>query len=220
MARVLILVEGYTEELFVNRILAPYLLPQNIFLQVTIIHTRKVADGVDFKGGRVSFGKVSPVLKGLFHDSNASLITTCFDFYGLHKDFPKSQRGSCYEKVIELENWVKQQFNDARLQPYFFLHEFEAMVFVSPNELADATNSPDLLTKFQEIKAACSSPEEINDHPDTAPSRRIKKLIPSYRKTAHGISILEKVGIDAIRAECPHFNEWLTKLEAVGQSSS
>ena len=218
MARVLILAEGYTEELFVKRILAPYLLPRNIFPQVTIIHTRKVQDAADFKGGRVTWGKVAPLLKRLLHDQDAALITTCFDFYGLHKDFPKSKAGDCYKKVRELEDWVSQKFNDLRLHPYFSLHEFEAMMFVRPEELASQTDRQDILSKLQEVKAGCSSPEEINDHPETAPSRRIKKLIPDYKKTAHGISVIQNVGLDAIRAECPHFNEWLTKLESVGQA--
>ena len=217
MARVLILVEGYTEELFVKNILAPYLLPRNVFPRATIIPTSKVADGPNFKGGSISFGKVSPLLKRLLHDRDAALITTCFDFYGLRKDFPKPERGDCFEKVAELEAWVKQQFNDARLNPYFFLHEFEAMMFVRPQVLAEQTSSEKILPALQEIKLQCSSPEEINDHPDTAPSRRIKALIPGYRKTAHGLSIIENVGLDVIRAECPHFNQWLTKLESLGE---
>ncbi len=158
------------------------------------------------------------MLKRLLHDRDAALITTCFDFYGLRKDFPKSERGNCFEKVAELEAWVRQQFNDARLHPYFFLQEFEAMMFVRPEELAEQTGSEKILSTLHEIKLQCSSPEEINDHPDTAPSRRIKVLIPSYRKTAHGLSILEKVGLNVIRAECPHFNEWLTKLESLGDN--
>ena len=217
MTRVLILVEGYTEELFVKNILAPYLLPRNVFPRATIIPTSKVADGPNFKGGSVSFGKVSPLLKRLLHDRDAALITTCFDFYGLRKDFPKPERGSCFEKIAELEAWVKQQFNDARLNPYFFLHEFEAMMFVRPQVLAEQTSSEKILPALQEIKLQCSSPEEINDHPDTAPSRRIKALIPGYRKTAHGLSIIENVGLAVIRAECPHFNQWLTKLESLGE---
>ena len=220
MARVLILAEGYTEELFIKRILAPYLLPHNVFPRVTIIHTRKVQDAADFKGGNITWGKVNPLLKRLLNDRDAALVTTCFDFYGLHKDFPKSKAGDGYKKVLELEAWVKQKFNDRRLHPYFFLHEFEAMMFVRPEELASQTDRQDVLSKLQEVKAGCSAPEEINDHPDTAPSRQIKKLIPSYKKTGHGISVIHNIGLDAIRAECPHFNEWLTKLESLGQASS
>ena len=219
MARVLILVEGYTEELFIKRILAPYLLPHNVFPQVTIIHTRKVQDAADFKGGRVTWGKVSPLLKRLLNDRDAALVTTFFDYYGLHKDFPKSKTGDGYKKVLELEVWVKQKFSDLRLHPYFFLHEFEAMMIVRPDELASQTDRPDILSKLQEVRSGCSSPEEINDHPDTAPSRRIGKLIPNYKKTGHGIAVIQNVGLDAIRAECPHFNEWLTKLESLGQAS-
>ncbi len=220
MARVLILAEGETERLFVRDILAPHLLPATIYPEVTVIPTRKVADGTDFKGGIVRYEKIKGLLRRLLYDSNAAMITTLFDYYGLPDDFPKPQRGSCYERVNTLENSVKQDFSDTRLHPFFFLHEFEAMMFVSPDELVGITNSADHLPEMQTIKSTYHSPEEINDHPDTAPSRRIKQLIPSYRKTAHGLSIIQNVGLDSIRVECPHFNEWLTKLESLGQPST
>lgn len=220
MARILILAEGETERLFVRDILSSHLLPYNIFPEVTVIPTRKVSDGTDFKGGIVRYEKVKGLLRRLLNDSNAVMITTLLDFYGLPDDFPKPQRGSCYERIAELEKLVKQEFSDSRFYPFFFLHEFEAMMFVNPDELAEVTNSADQLLALQTIKSTYRSPEEINDHPDTAPSRRIKQLIPSYRKTAHGLSIIQNVGLNVIRAECSHFNEWLLKIESLSQPST
>jgi len=218
--RVLILAEGQTEELFVKQVLGHHLQSFNVFPEVTIIPSRVVPDGPNIKGGIARYEKIKNILQQLLKDSNATLITTLLDYYALPKDFPKPVSGSCYDKVQKLEAKIKQDFNDSRLYPYFCLHEFESMVFVDLNELTQATNSIQLLPQLQLIKTSYSSPEEINDHPDTAPSRRIKQLIPSYRKIAHGLSIIKNVGLDAIRAECPHFNEWLTKLESVGQAPS
>ena len=38
---------------------------------------------------------------------------------------------------------------------------------------------------------------------------------PRYQKTLHGPLAVMEIGIDAIRAQCPHFNEWLVRLEAI-----
>ncbi|VAX40738.1 hypothetical protein MNBD_PLANCTO02-1158 [hydrothermal vent metagenome] len=41
----------------------------------------------------------------------------------------------------------------------------------------------------------------------------IEKLNPAYRKIAMGKVIAESIGIQTIRKQCPHFNDWLTTLE-------
>ena len=63
-----------------------------------------------------------------------------------------------------------------------------------------------------------TTPEDINNSRETAPSKRIMHIFPegTYSKTEHGPLIAESIGIDAIRAKCPAFNEWVSKLEAWG----
>jgi hypothetical protein len=34
-----------------------------------------------------------------------------------------------------------------------------------------------------------------------------------YSKVDDGILLLKEIGLDTLRNECPHFNEWLNKLE-------
>lgn len=59
------------------------------------------------------------------------------------------------------------------------------------------------------------NPELINDNAETAPSKRILKLIPEYSKVSGGVATVDVIGLDKIRAACRHFNEWLTELEAL-----
>jgi trehalose-6-phosphate synthase len=61
------------------------------------------------------------------------------------------------------------------------------------------------------------SPELINDGETTAPSKRILKLIPTYKKITDGIIIARKIGLEIMREKCPHFNQWLTQLENLAQ---
>jgi hypothetical protein len=60
-----------------------------------------------------------------------------------------------------------------------------------------------------------SNPELINESPQTAPSKRILKICDSYDKVDDGILILKEIGLNKLRSECTHFNEWLTKLEGL-----
>jgi hypothetical protein len=43
-------------------------------------------------------------------------------------------------------------------------------------------------------------------------------LKDGYRKVAMGKTISEAIGIAVIRRQCPHFNDWLTKLEQLKNS--
>jgi hypothetical protein len=55
-----------------------------------------------------------------------------------------------------------------------------------------------------------------NDHPDTAPSKRLLREIPEYDKANSGVIVAEQIGLGKMRRRCPHFNDWLTKLERLG----
>lgn len=58
-------------------------------------------------------------------------------------------------------------------------------------------------------------PEEINDSKETAPSKRLERLIPGYSKTQHGPDVIERSGLAHVRSRCPRFNAWLGQLEGL-----
>jgi hypothetical protein len=88
MSRVLILVEGQTEELFIKEHLSPYLAARGLFLEKPVIlPTKKLSGQPFFKGGITSYRQVRNSLRNLLNDSNARLITTMLDYYGLPDDF-------------------------------------------------------------------------------------------------------------------------------------
>jgi len=59
------------------------------------------------------------------------------------------------------------------------------------------------------------NPEEINDDPSTAPSKRIIRHIPVYEKNKVrvGASAAAAIGLPLLRSKCPHFQSWITQLE-------
>lgn len=78
MSRVVLLVEGQTEEAFVNELLAPHYWALGVFLTPIIISTSP-----GNKGGVVSYGKVRHQVVRLCREHHAAQVTTMFDLYAL-----------------------------------------------------------------------------------------------------------------------------------------
>jgi len=219
MSRVLILVEGQTEDTFVRDLLGPYLGKKGIFCISTLAKTKRVKSGLVFKGGIVSYPKVKNDIVRLLHDSSALLVTTMIDFYGFSDKVPYREEikgNSGYQRAESLEQLFKKDIGDPRFYPYLQLHEFEAMIFVSPRDAALTLMEERKEREMSKIKKSFRSPEEIDENPDTVPSRRLEKIFPAYKKMLHGPLILKKIGLEKIRQECSHFDQWLTRLEGLG----
>ena len=70
-------------------------------------------------------------------------------------------------------------------------------------------------SRLAAVRSQFPSAEDIDDGAHTAPSKRILTLIPEYSKPVAGPQIAREIGLQAMRRECLHFNNWLTKLEAL-----
>ncbi len=221
MSRVLIHVEGQTEERFVRNILGPHLESFGVYAIPTIVTTKVAKSGPNFKGGfsQGCYERVKRELKILLRDSSAIAVTTMFDYYGLPEDFPgrdDPQGEDCFERV----RYVEEQFGDdirhEKFIPYCQLHEFEALLFSEPAKIAGAfPDGPDYTSSLTQIGDGFESPEEIDDDPQTCPSARLEGLYSRYRKPFHGSLIAGRIGIVAMREKCPHFRGWLETLEAL-----
>lgn len=222
MRKVLILVEGQTEERFVKDVLQPYLWGVSVHPEPKIATTKRVKLGAHFKGGITDFKKVEDDLRRLLGDTDAALITTMIDYYGLPDDFPGkpglSGRNS-HERAKDLEAALEQHFNAGpRFAAYLMIHEFEAFLFSDPAVLAGVMNAPAAHQQLQAIRNGFLSPEDINDNPSTTPSARVLTVFPGYRKRLHGPLTTGRIGLDAMRRECVHFNQWVSRLETLGRA--
>ncbi len=115
--------------------------------------------------------------------------------------------------LADVVNEMEPGFNPDRFLPYVMMHEFEAMLFSDCEAFAQAIDRPDLAVSFQQIRDRFDTPEDINDSPTTAPSKRIEALLPGYQKPLIGPAVATEIGLRVIRAECLHFAEWLARLE-------
>jgi hypothetical protein len=219
MRKILLLVEGSTEERFVKGVLGPALEQRGLALIPTIVRTKVVPGERPHKGGVGSYARYARQARLLLRDSSAVCVSTLLDYYGLSDDFPgrKEPKGAtALERVKHVERAMQQDFSDGRYHPFLLLHEFEALLFVQPDEIARVIQLPQCETRLQEIRSAFpDSPEDIDDSPVTAPSKRIASVCGNaYKKAVHGPVIAARIGLNQIRKECPHFNDWMNKLEA------
>ena len=212
MSRVLVFVEGQTEETFVRDLLVPYFSRLGIYLTPILAQTSP-----GHKGGIVSYGKVKHQLTRLCRQDQGAYVTTMMDYYGLPNDFPglDGHVPDAHEQVMRLEQALQQDIDAPNFIPNLMLHEFEALLFSAPEKIAEWLDDQALLAPMAAIRAAFATPEHINNSPQTAPSKRILTLVPHYKKTVDGPLIAEDIGLDAIRAQCPHFNNWIERLLAL-----
>ncbi len=99
---------------------------------------------------------------------------------------------------------------------YVQLFEFEALLFSQPGSFSVLPGlAPEALTALAAIAGGFSTPEDINDDPATAPSKRIEMAIPRYRKRLQGPVVAKAIGLTQIRAACPRFNDWVGRLESL-----
>jgi len=222
LIRLCILVEGQTEQEFVKDVLAPHLGCKNVFVSARIVQTsRDKQKNKIYRGGLINYEKVKNDLQNwLKEDKNDDVrFTTMFDLYALPDSFPAQvdavKAMDAYDRVAILEAAFKEDIGDSRFIPYIQLHEFEALIFVSPEELnyeyLDRESEVEKLVAMAEEQ----NPELINDNAETAPSKRILELIPEYSKVSGGVATVGVIGLDKIRSACRHFDEWLTELEAL-----
>ena len=103
----------------------------------------------------------------------------------------------------------------SRFVPFVMFHEFEALLFSDCRAFAEAIGRPSLFAPFQEIRDEFSNPEEINDSSATTPSKRLGALLPGYSKVRRAELAAPAVGLETMRSECPHFADWLGRLETL-----
>lgn len=227
MTRLLVHVEGQSEEQFINELLAPYLLD----FGYTAISARLIGNARQRhrRGGMRSWISVRKDITGHLKEDPGCIATTMVDYYAMPKTGSRAwpgrlqatHRGSSSDKgkIVEdaltdnLANEMGPNFDRRRFIPYVAMHEFEAMLFSDCDVFARGIGLPDLTSEFEKIKHQFASPEEIDDSPDTAPSSRIEALVPEYQKPLMGTFAASEIGLDAICSACPHFRRWLRRLE-------
>lgn len=216
------IVEGQTEETFVNQVLRPHLATFSVWCSARCVMTSRKR-GIKHRGGITNYKLPRiDITTWMKEDRNPDArFTTMFDLYALPEDFPgydEARRlANSYERVKLLECALSEDVSDHRFIPYIQLHEFEAILLSCPRELeVQFYDHGDEIQRLIEMASAFDSSELIDDGRDTAPLKRIVGEIPEYgsRKASAGPVVVEKIGLPRLRSKCKHFGEWIDRLEA------
>ena len=220
MSRILIHVEGQTEEAFVNSVLAPHLYAVG-YQRVSARLVGNARQRSHRGGGRPWEAVRKGILNHLRQDQTA-LATTMVDYYGLPHTWPGRglagrqatlrERSAAVEKAI-LEDLSAAIGHPPRFVPYVVMHEFEGLLFSDPDRFAQSLGKPDLAPDLRGIRQEFQTPEDINDSPETTPSKRVLNLYRGYRKPVDAVHAMAELGLDAVREACPLFDAWITALE-------
>lgn len=221
MKRVHIICEGQTEETFVNEVLAPHL------HRFEVYPTASLVGKPGKKGGGVTTKRMAGDIERRLKGDRDAWVTTFFDFYGLDPKFVGKEAAEkqmeFQGKAREVEEALSEEVLDRvggnvhrRFIPYVQMYEFEGLLFSEPAKMAGGIGEDGLAEPLRAIRAEFTTPEEINDDPETAPSKRILKLMPRYEKPLFGSLAALEIGLDRIRRECRRFDSWVKRLEELG----
>lgn len=214
MRRLVFIVEGRSEERFINKLLIPYLSAKE-GLQGIPMHAQQLVTNRKklIHGGNVSFGKFANDVRNVAASGDV-LVTTMIDFFRLPADFPGYTTDSLKVDLIEraIRDVLAVGVASATFLPYIQRHEFEALLFSNMDGFAAMDMDEKALAQLESIEQEYANPEDINGGSETAPSKRLGHIF-NYEKAADSFAILSAIPIDTIRARCPRFNRWVTQLE-------
>jgi len=230
--RLLVHVEGHTEAIFVKEVLGPHLTNYGYHRVGTRLlgHARRREQ----RGGIRNWQSAGMEILRHLREDRSLIVTTMVDYYALpasgndawpgreHAAKLVASSGARAEAVeTALREAIARQmgpsFDTRRFEPFVAMHEYEALLFSDCSKLAASLEQPSLAPHLAAIRAAFATPEDINDSSETAPSKRIQSLMERveqpYVKPFHGVLALLEIGLPKVRAECPHFDRWVRRLE-------
>lgn len=216
MTRLAVICEGPTEEGFVKKCLAPHLLVHAVYAFPQLLSRRPGTRG----GGDVSLTSLTAHIRRVHRDFDC--VTTLVDYYGFAGKGTMGRDELLEAISSKTAEQIGAGFDPQRVIPYVQMHEFEALLFSKPDcfdveeKWADSQRR-----EVTSIRDCFLSPEDINDHPNTAPSKRLRNVFthPPFSKTLHGPLIAEQIGLDVMREACPGFGAWLSRLESLAAES-
>ena len=228
MTRLLVHVEGETEENFVNQVLTPHLYRCGF----PKVGARLMGNSRQRyqRGGVGAWTSARKDITNHLKEDPGCIATTMVDYYGMPQTGLRAWPGRSEANELAFPNNAEMvekalasdicdemgtDFNPERFVPYVMMHEFEAILFSDCDRFAESIGKPELAPKFQAIRDKFASPEEIDDSPHTAPSKRIESLLPGYKKPGMGTLASLEISLVKIRSECPHFRGWLERLERI-----
>ena len=164
-------------------------------------------------GGVKSYAQIKREIKLVCGEHPNEFVTTLIDYSPVLKlDLNYDNQGTVLDTVRSKENAIEYDINEPNFFMNFELHEFEAYLYCNPDAYEEyGKNAPRYI---REIVEKAGGPELINTDVNKLPSKRMNNIIKGYTdsKKYYTNLLLDRITLDHIRHQCPHFNEWLEKI--------
>lgn len=222
MRNLYFIVEGETEEAFVKRLLVPYLYGRGLVCHIQAFTVFMSGGGHGHNNTEHFLNTITPVL----YYAGEPVITSLLDFFRFPRKQPAFAACAAHATAAAQAACLQTALFEAvqhirpypRFIPYLQLHEFEALLFA--DDAGHELHHPKIRAEVAAVIAAHPSPEDINSHPEHAPSKRLAVIYQAhnqrYRKVADAVDVVELIGMDRLLARCPRFRAWVEQLiEAV-----
>jgi len=205
--RIHVLVEGQTEKIVFDELIAAELEAVGHYPSSSIVATKKPAAGGKFRGGVTSWRQLqSEILKLV---PGFDLVSTMIDYYGFPADAPgMSDRpsGPASLRVSHVEQRIADSVDSARFRPFLVMHEIEAWVLAAAAHLGRCGGDDPAAEQVRKWCEQCGGPEEVDDGVHRSPSKRLARVWPDYAKTVDGPH--SSCGRLARRPSAPHALGW------------
>ena len=220
-----LVVEGETELSFARDTLKPHLALGLVSVNPFMLPTNRKLGAA---GGALSWERFSYNVTRLLKQfgTNADRFSTMIDWYKLDPHFPGYTEARKLSKpagrASAVAQAVQKEFDSPRLLAFFTLHEFEAFLFCDLSTVAKRLPDHDKAIASLRAEIGSTPPEDVDDGPSTHPSARLEKHVPGYHraKVRVGAPAAGEIGLPVLRERCPHFGQWLNRLEKLAQQQN
>lgn len=216
MNRLIIICEGQTEKEFCEKTLYPYFQKNDIYIHAPLIKKSN--------GGIVRWSNLKKQIENHLKQDSEARVSLLIDYYGLNDEhcFPGWEESKnipdINKKVNHIESKMLEDVDDSfkyRFIPYIQLHE--GLLFNDIHFFYQLFAPEEIIGKdeLEETFRSFSNPEMINNNKETAPSKRLERIIEGYSKVIFGNILAESIGLENIKAKSPRFNNWITQLNDI-----
>lgn len=174
---VFIIVEGQTEEEFIDECLKPHWIDAYGLYYVQV----RTLGVPGHKGGNVSAERIRKDANLLLKQRPDALVTTLVDYYGIKTDLPDydqcQQLPTTDQRITCLEAGLSMLINSDRFIPYLQKHEFESLIFSAGSQLSRYLTG-ESCTAIEHLNREFSGAEDINT--SNPPSYRLTEIIDQF----------------------------------------